>query len=76
MDLTWPQLIVALAGIVLGPSGAVVVTLRTQLNGMRSQVERTDKTVERIESEVKTVVAGQAQNSERIARVETKLEGL
>ena len=67
MELELWQATIALVGVVLGPTGAVWLTARAALNGMRADVRET-----------KTDVAGlrttQAAHGERLASIEAKLE--
>lgn len=62
------QIVVGLAVLVLGPGGAAWVAVRVGLNGARQDIRDTKATCERMDTKL-------GQQGERIARVETRLDG-
>lgn len=57
-----------LLGYVIGPAGAAWVAVKVSLNGTRENVKT-------IMGDVKELRAGQAQHSNRLTAIETKLGG-
>ena len=62
-----PETIQSLA-LVLGPAGAAWVGVKVGLNGLRARVEKIEKVTDETRHHVGT-------HGERLARIETKLEG-
>jgi hypothetical protein len=69
MDLTMPQAIIGVLVLALGPGGAAYVGVKLSLNGIREDVHE-------IKGDVKELRLSQQRHSERLTKVETKMEGL